>query len=105
LGRGRWGEQVGILVVAGVDDEVDDGLADLLWGERRTEIIQEGGGVHALVARVGGYRGGAKVGRHGQLGEHGGESDAERAAFRLGLGVGGEEPDGGLGAGVAAAER
>jgi len=35
------GEQVGVLVVAGIDDEVDDGLADLLWGQGRTETVQK----------------------------------------------------------------
>src|SRR5215218_6220511 len=104
-GEAGGGEQVGLLVVAGVDDEVEDGLADLLWAEGRAETVKEGGGVHALLACVGGDGGRAEVGPGGQPGEHGGESDGERLAVGLRLGIGGKEPDGGLGAGVAAAER
>jgi hypothetical protein len=33
------GEQVGVLVAAGVDDELEDGLGDLLWGQGRTETV------------------------------------------------------------------
>lgn len=40
--RGETGrcEQIGVLVVAGVDGEIDDGPAHQVWSERRTEGLE-----------------------------------------------------------------
>src|SRR5260221_599379 len=48
------GEQVGVPVVAGAGDNVDDRGAHLLGGERRAEAVEERGDVDALPGGVGG---------------------------------------------------
>jgi hypothetical protein len=64
-----------------------------------------GGDVPARSLGVSGDRGRAEAGRGSELREHRDEPDAEVAALGLFGGVAGHEPDGGLGAGVAAAQR
>src|ERR1700733_5634696 len=104
-GEARRGEQVGVPVVALVGGEVEDGLADLLGGQGRPGLLQVRGDVLAVPGRVGGDRGRAEVGGRRQLRQQRDEPDAEAIPLGLGGGVAGEEPDRGLSAGVAAAER
>src|SRR3984957_2910855 len=104
-GEARRGEQIGVPVVARVGREVEDGLPDLLRGQGGPGLGQVGGDVLAVPGRVGRDRGRAEVGGRRQLRQQRDEPDAEAFPHGLGGGVAGEEPDGGLGAGVAAAER
>src|SRR5215471_10447861 len=65
-----------------------------------TELVR----TDALPGGVGGDSGRAQSCFRSQLRQHGGEPDAEPVPARLVGGVGGDEPYGGLGSGVAAAE-
>ena len=101
----RGGEQVGTGGLAGIGGEGDEGLARLPRGQRRAGPFPVRGDVHALPGGVGGDRGGAEVGRGGQLRQHRDEPDAEPVAFGFRRGVRGDEPDRGLRPGVAAGQR
>src|SRR5262249_22523443 len=99
------GEQVGALVVAGAGDDVGDRGAHLLRGERRAEAVEKGGDIDALPGGVGGDSCRAPDCLRGELRQHGGEFDARRVPAGLRRGIRGDEPDGGLGSGIAATER
>src|SRR6266567_8222590 len=98
------GEQVRVAVIGGAGGNVDDRGAHLLRGERRAEAVEEGGDIDALPGGVGGYSGRAQVCFRSELRQHRGEPDAERVPAGFRGGIGRDEPDGGLGSGVAAAE-
>ena len=74
-------------------------------GERGAAAGHEGRDIRARPGGVGGDRGLAEPGLRRQVGKHRDEPDAESFAAGLIGGVGGEEPDGGLGARVAAGQR
>jgi predicted enzyme related to lactoylglutathione lyase len=98
-------EQVGVVIVARAGGQAGDGLTDLLRGERRAELVQVGGEIHAFPDGVGGGGGRAQLGGRGQLRQNRDKPDPERRALGLAGRVGRNEPDGGLGPGVAAAQR
>src|ERR1700722_17981912 len=104
-GEAGRGEQVGVAVVARVGGEVEDGLTDLLGGQGGPGLREGAAAAPAAPGRVRRARGRAEFGGRRQLRQQRDEPDAEARPLRFGRGVAGEEPDGGLGAGVAPAER
>jgi hypothetical protein len=101
-GKTGGGEQVGGVVEALVGGELEDGFADPVWGECGSELLDGGCRVDALSGCVGGHAARAEVCLGCQLWEYGGEGDAEPGALGFGRGVGADESDRGLGAGIAA---
>ena len=98
-------EEVGGCRLAAVARHMDHGLGDLVRGQRLTESVVEDVAIDLLEIGVGVDERFAQPCRWSEFREQRHESDAEPGAAGLGSRVRAHESDGGLRAGVAAAER
>ena len=101
--EGRGPQQVRFIFEVPPGSPPGDFLTGHGGGEGGPAAGLEGPGSYARPRRVRGDRGLAQPGFRCQLGKHRDEPDAEVLPARFLGGVTGEEPDGGLGSGVAAA--
>ena len=89
----------------GIGGQLQHGFADLLGGEDGLQAVDERVAVDALARRVARDPDRADAARRGELGQQRDEPDAQPRPLGLVGGVPAQVADGGLGAGVPAAER
>ena len=89
----------------GIGGELQHRFADLLRGEHRLQAVDERVAVDALARRVARDPDRADAARRGELGQQRDEPDAQPRPLGFVGGVPAQVADGGLGAGVSAAER